>query len=70
MSLGSGGPLESRDWQARVDKFAAQADAARAARLAGHKSPFRRLLERLRPHRQEPGGDPQSAYGTSADPRD
>jgi hypothetical protein len=42
----------------------AMADAARAARLAGHKSLFRRLAERLRPHRQEPGGDPQSNYGT------
>ncbi len=69
MSLGSGGPFESGDWQARIDKFAAQADADRAARLAGHKSVFRRLLERLRPHRQEQGGDPQSDYGTIADPR-
>jgi hypothetical protein len=45
------------------------ADAARAARVAGHKSLFRRLVERLRPHRQEPGGDPQSNYGTSDYPR-
>ena len=67
MSLG-GGPLENADWQVRVDKLAAQADAARAARLAGHKSPPRRLLERLRPHRQGPSGGPQSAYGTQDDP--
>lgn len=46
----------------------AAADADRAARLAGHKSLFRRLLERLRPHRQEPSGDPQSNYGTFDDP--
>ena len=46
----------------------AKADADRAARLAGHKSLFRRLLERLRPHSQDPGGDPQSNYGTSGDP--
>jgi hypothetical protein len=46
----------------------AQADANRAARLAGHRSPFQRLLDRLRPHRQEPGGDPQSDNGTSEDP--
>lgn len=69
MSLGSGGPLESGDWQAKINKFAAQADADQAARLAGYKSPFRRLLERLHLHRQEPGGDPQSDYGTNADPR-
>jgi hypothetical protein len=68
MSLGSGGPLESGDWQARINKLAAQADTDRAARLAGHKSPFRRLLERLKPHRQEPDGDSQSNYGTSVDP--
>ena len=47
------------------DQKMASAEAARAARLAGHKSLFRRLAERLRPHRQEPGGDPQSNYGTS-----
>jgi len=68
MSLGGSGPLESGDWQARIDKFATQADAARAARLAGHKSLFRRLLERLRPYRQEPGSDPQSTYGNFGDP--
>jgi hypothetical protein len=52
--------------QYRAQKMAS-AEAARAARLAGHQSPFRRLVERLRPHRQEPGGDPQSNYGTSDD---
>jgi hypothetical protein len=35
----------------------AKADADRAARLAGHKSLFRRLLERLRPHGQQPISD-------------
>ena len=46
----------------------AKADADRAARSAGHKSLFQRLLERLRPPRQNPGGDSQSNYGTSDDP--
>jgi len=51
-----------------LNRLIAKADADRAARLGGHKSLFRRLLERLRPHRQEPGGDPQGNYGTSDDP--
>jgi len=46
----------------------AKADADRAARLAGRKSLVQRLLERLRPHRRYPGGDPQSNYGTFNDP--
>jgi hypothetical protein len=50
------------------ESLAAQADADRAARLAGHKSPFRRLLDRLHPHRQERGGDPQGNNGTTGDP--
>ena len=62
------GDYEREQWQGKVDRLAAQADADRAARLAGHKSPFRRLLDRLRPHRQEPGGDPQGNYGTTDDP--
>jgi hypothetical protein len=62
-----GGPGEG-GFQANVDKLAAQADADRLARLGGYKSPLRRLLDRLRPHRQEPVGDPQSNYGTTGDP--
>ena len=62
------GDYEREQWQGKVDRLAAQADADRAARLAGHKSPFRRLLDRLRPHRQEPGGDPQGDYGTTDGP--
>jgi hypothetical protein len=50
------------------DRYMADVEAARAARLAGHKSLFRRLLDRLRPHRQEPVGDPESNYGTTNDP--
>ena len=46
----------------------AKADADRAARLAGRKSLFQRLLERLRPHRQDLGSDSQSNYDTSDDP--
>ena len=46
----------------------AEAEVDRAAREAGYKSPLRRLFGRLRPHRQAPGGDPQSNYGTSDGP--
>jgi hypothetical protein len=52
----------------RFHRLMANADADRAARSAGRKSPFRHLLDRLRPHRQEPGGDPQGNYGTTDDP--
>jgi hypothetical protein len=69
MSFGNH-PADRAPGEARLDQLAAQADADRAARLAGHKSLLRRVLERLRPHRQEPGGDPQSNYGTSDDPGD
>jgi hypothetical protein len=61
-------PADKALGEARLDQLAAQADADRAARLADHKSLLRRVLERLRPHRQGPGGDPQSNYGTSDDP--
>jgi hypothetical protein len=64
MSLG-GGPLENQDFKVRIDHLAAQADADRAARMAGYKSPFRRLLDRLRPHRQQPGADSHGFYGNS-----
>lgn len=67
MSLG-GGPFENADRQARADRLAAQADAARALRLSGHKSPLRRLLGRLRPHRQGLGSSPQNMYGTQSNP--
>jgi hypothetical protein len=65
MSFGNN-PADSR--KTHLDPLIAQADADRAARLAGHKSLLRRVLERLRPHRQEPGGDSQSNYGMSDDP--
>jgi hypothetical protein len=70
MALGGGGPLEDVDGRAGINRFTAQADAAqaaaRAARLGGYKSPFRRLLERLRPRRQEQDGGSQTDYGTTA----
>jgi hypothetical protein len=56
--VGGANSYESREW------LIAQAEAERAARLAGHKSLFRRVLERLRPHREQPGGDSHSSYGT------
>jgi hypothetical protein len=58
-------PAEDAVGEQHRDRKMASAEAARAARLAGHESLFRRLVERLRPHRQEPGGDPQSNYGSS-----
>ena len=66
MSFGDN-PADSATGKQHAERFMAKADAARAARLAGHKSLFQRLLGRLRPHRQDPGGDPQSNYGTSDD---
>jgi len=57
-------PAEDAIGQQYRDRRMAQADTERAARLAGHKSLFRRLLQRLRPHRQEPGSDSHSSYGT------
>ena len=68
MSLGGGGPLENQDFQARVDHLAAKAAAKQAGRMTGYKSPFRRLLDRLRPHRKEPGTGPQNTHGAPSDP--
>jgi hypothetical protein len=65
MSFGNN-PADNRELI--LQQLTAQAEVDRAARLAGHRSPLRRLLERLRPRRQEPGGDPQINYGTSDDP--
>ena len=66
MSFGNN-PADSAQGRGHTDRLRAKADADRAARLAGHKSPFRRLLGRLRPHHQEPG-DPHGSYGTLDDP--
>ena len=44
--VGGTNSYESRDW------LMAEAEANRAARLAGHKSIFQRMLEHLRPHRR------------------
>ena len=52
------------------NELRAKADADRAARLAGHKSLFRRMLESLRPHREEPGSYPQNLPDTPSNPRD
>ena len=59
-----GRPTAQGDADRELGRLTAQADADRAAREAGYKSPFRRLLDRLRPHREEPGGDPHSNDGT------
>jgi hypothetical protein len=67
MSFGNN-PADSAAGKQHSERFMAKADADRAARSAGHKSLFQRLLERLRPPRQNPGGDSQSNYGTSDDP--
>jgi hypothetical protein len=52
MSMGNS-PAEKAIGKQRFERLMAKADADRAARLAGHKSLFRRLLERLRPHGQQ-----------------
>jgi len=67
MSFGHN-PADSAAGKQHSERFMAKADADRAARLAGRKSLFERLLERLRPHRQDSGGDPRSNYGPSDDP--
>ena len=60
--------MDYAEGSVRSDQLRAAADADRAAHLTGRKSRFRRLIERLRPHRQELAGDPQSDYGTLNDP--
>jgi hypothetical protein len=67
MSFGNN-PADSAAGKQQSERFMAKADADRAARLAGRKSLFQRLRERLRPHRQDPGSDSHSNYGTSDDP--
>jgi hypothetical protein len=67
MSFGNN-PAGSAAGNQHSERLMAQADADRAARLAGRKSLFQRLLERLRPHHQDLGGDSQNNYGTSDDP--
>jgi hypothetical protein len=62
MSMGNN-PADSAPGKLRSEQLMAQADADRAARLAGRKSLFRRMLERLRPYQQEPDGDSHSSYG-------
>lgn len=53
-----------------TDRLKARADAYRARRLTGHKPLIERLLERLRPHREEPGSDLQNFPGAPSDPGD
>jgi hypothetical protein len=69
MSIGDN-PAESQGRKDAFDRAKAQRDVHEAARLAGYKPLFRRLLERLRPHREGPGSDPQNFPGTPSDPRD
>jgi hypothetical protein len=67
MSFGNN-PADSASGKQHSDRFMAKADADRAARLAGRKPLFQRLLKRLRPHHQDLGGDSQGNYGTSDGP--
>jgi hypothetical protein len=67
MSFGNN-PADSAAGKQHSERFMAKADADRAAAATGRKSFFQRLLERLRPQRQELGGDSQGNYGTSDDP--
>jgi len=66
MSFGNN-PADSAAGKQHSERFMAKADADRAARLAGRKSFFQRLLERLRPNRHDLSGDSQSNHGTSDD---
>ena len=56
MSMGNS-PAERAIGKQHSERLMAKPDADRAARLTGHKSLFRRLLECLRPHRQQPISD-------------
>ena len=67
MSLG-GSPADKYGGFHDPERLRAKADAERAARLAGRKPLIERLLDRLRPHRKEPGSDPQNFPGTPSDP--
>jgi hypothetical protein len=67
MSLG-GGPADDAYGKDRLDRHIAKADIHRAAREAGHRPLFRRLRDRLWPHRQAPRGGQESSYGTFDDP--
>ena len=69
MSFGNN-PADRGYEKQRYERFTAKADADRAARLAGRKPLIERLLERLRPHREEPGSDPQNFPGIPSDPGD
>jgi hypothetical protein len=55
MSFGNS-PADETQIRRKQERFRDKADAARAARLAGHKSLLRRLLNRLSPRR-----DPDTA---------
>lgn len=67
MSFGNS-PADSAEGKRKLDRLTAQADAYRAGRRAGRKPLLRRVLEYLRPHRQEPVIEPHSSNGTSDDP--
>ena len=57
MSFGNS-PADEAEIRRRSERFRQKADAERAARLAGHKSLLRRLLNRLSPHREPGPADP------------
>lgn len=62
MSFGTD-PGAAGEGKRKAEVLMAKADAARAAKMAGHKSPFRRLLGRLLPHRA-------GAHGVTGHERD
>jgi hypothetical protein len=66
MSFGNS-PADKPVGTARFDRLIARADAERAARLAGRKSLFRRILGHLRAAHQEPAGTLHSSEGTLDD---
>jgi len=52
----------------KYDRLTAKADVDRAGRLAGYEPRWRRMLERLRLHREGPASDPQNFPRTPSDP--
>jgi hypothetical protein len=69
MSLGG----DSFDHQEHyIDRLYAEAERDRLAKAAkavpGYRSPWRRLRDRVRPHRQQLGGDAESVRRVNDDP--
>lgn len=64
MSLGG----DFDKYESRIDRYLIEAERGRAAKAAkaaiGHKSLFRRLRERVRPRREDPGAGSETFTST------